>query len=192
MYTWLGPSINWHVTTSRRIRLDGKVEKKEVLAAMLEKALPPYDSLRGQTGCHIPRQPPVDQQKLNDWIAGGHGKVLKIQHACIFDGFGQAGIRDKLTIAVGIRGLTPKTPIPWILITRSKVGVAVWPSGKVQISMNAPFAAVEALESTLRAHFNASWISQTTGIDMRTKVNSSLSLASPEIPESYCPVRSKA
>ena len=159
VYTRLGPSINWHITTSGRIRLDGKMEKKEVLAAMLKKAFPPYDSLR--TGCHLPRQPPADQDKLNEWRVAHQGKVLKILHACIFDGFGQAGIWDKLNIAVGLRGLTPNTAIPWILITRSKVGIAVWPSGKIQISLNnAPFAAVEVVESTLRTHFQATWISQ--------------------------------
>ena len=87
-----------------------------------------------------------------------------VDTACMFDGFGEAGIWDKLNMAVGVRGLTPNTSIPWLVVTRSRVGVAVWPSGKVQISANqAPFAAVEAVESTLQSHFHASWISQTHG-----------------------------
>ena len=123
-------------TTSGRTKLDGKMEKDEVCGAMLKQAFLPYDFLRGQTGCHLPRVPPVDQDKVNERKAARHGKVPKIQHACIVDGFGQAGIWDKLNVAIGLRGLTPKTAIPWILITRSKVGVAVSPSGKIQISLN--------------------------------------------------------
>ena len=65
--------------------------KKEVPAAMLKTAIPPYGSLRGQTGCDLPRKPPVDQDKLKERRAVRHGKVLKIQHACIFNGFGQDG-----------------------------------------------------------------------------------------------------
>ena len=38
--------------------------------------------------------------------------------------------------------------------------VAVWPSGKMQLSINqAPLAAVEAVEKTLESHFQTAWIS---------------------------------
>ena len=41
--TRLGPSINYHISTSGRVRLDGKMDQKEVLAAMLRRVFPPFD-----------------------------------------------------------------------------------------------------------------------------------------------------
>jgi hypothetical protein len=131
--TKLGPSINFHISTSGRIRLDGRMEQREILASMLRRAFPPFDP------AHLSKMPATPQmqvegRKHQEWMSQRHGKVLAINAACIFDGFGVNGVWDKLNIAVGARGAASNNAIPWIILTRSHVCVAVWPSGKVQIS----------------------------------------------------------
>eukprot|EP00435_Cladocopium_sp_Y103_P010190 s775_g2.t1 len=84
---------------------------------------------------------------------------MVVDAACIFDGFGIHGVWDKLNVAIGVRGAAANNAIPWILLTRSHICVAVWPSGKIQISPGkASFAALQAVESTLISQFNGRWM----------------------------------
>ena len=92
-------------------------------------------------------------------MAQRHGKCLRIEDACVFDGFGVQGLWDKLNMAVGVRGVPANTAIPWIILTRTQVCLAVWPTGKIQVSPGkSSVAAIEAVEATLVNHFNAKWV----------------------------------
>eukprot|EP00435_Cladocopium_sp_Y103_P075833 s164_g66.t1 len=156
--TKLGPSINLHISTSGRIRLDGRMEHKEILASMLRRVFLPFDQALLSKAPAIP-QMQSDNRKLQDWLCQHRGKVLAIDAACLFDGFGVQGVWDKLNLAVGVRGAASNNAIPWLILTRSHVCIAVWPSGKVQISPGkASLAAVLAVESTLVSQFNGQWM----------------------------------
>ena len=42
----LGPSINFHITIVGRVRLDGKMDSKEILAAMMRRAAAPFNAIQ--------------------------------------------------------------------------------------------------------------------------------------------------
>ena len=154
--TRLGPSINYHISTSGRVRLDGKMDQKEVLAAMFRRVFPPFDGTQLKKHASALQRHQVDGCQLQDWMAQRHGKCLRIEDACVFDGFGVQGLWDKLNMAVGVRGVPANTAIPWIILTRTQVCIAVWPTGKIQVSPGkSSVAAIEAVEATLVNHFNA-------------------------------------
>ena len=47
-----------------------------------------------------------------------------------------------------------------MVTTKSKLGISVWPSGKCQFHLQqAPFSAIEAVESMLTSTFKGAWIS---------------------------------
>eukprot|EP00435_Cladocopium_sp_Y103_P048873 s2763_g14.t1 len=157
--TRLGPSINYHISTSGRIRLDGKMDQKEVLAAMLRRVFPPFDGTQLKNNASAVQRHLVDGRQLQDWIAQRHGKCLRVESSCLFDGFGVQGLWDKLNMAVGVRGVPANTAIPWIILTRTQVCIAVWPTGKIQVSPGkSSVTAIEAVEATLVNHFNAKWV----------------------------------
>ena len=157
--TRLGPSINYHISTSGRVRLDGKMDQKEVLAAMLRRVFPPFYGTQLKKHASALQRHQVDGCQLQDWMAQRHGKCLRIEDACVFDGFGVQGLWDKLNMAVGVRGVPANTAIPWIILTKTQVCIAVWPTGKIQVSpCKSSVAAIEAVEATLVNHFNAKWV----------------------------------
>ena len=160
--TKLGPSINVHMSTTGRVRLDGRMEQKEILSRMtrmLQRVFRPFDSLRTNLGRSTAHHGSTDADKLASWIAARQNKVLIISHACMFDGFGAAGVWDKINQILGARGVTPNTSIPWLVVTRQKIGIAVWPSGKVQIqATKSSLVAVETLESLLVNEFSGKWL----------------------------------
>eukprot|EP00435_Cladocopium_sp_Y103_P036333 s2122_g9.t1 len=98
--TRLGPSIRYHISTSGRIRLDGKMDQKEVLAAMLRRVFPPVDGSPLKSNASAVQRHLVDGRQLQDWIAQRHGKCLRIESSCMFDGFGVQGLWDKLLVSV--------------------------------------------------------------------------------------------
>eukprot|EP00435_Cladocopium_sp_Y103_P037007 s4438_g9.t1 len=160
--TKMGPSINFHITTSGRVRLDGRLEQKEILASMLKRAFEPMDAMLPKQMAVIP-QVQADQYQLQEWVAKRSGKVMMLQMASVFDGFGVSGVWDRLNQSVGVRGVTLNNAIPWVIMTRSRVCVAIWPSGKVQIShTKSTYAAVTAVEAVLKAHFHADWVTQSS------------------------------
>ena len=134
------------------------MEQREIRASMLRGAFPPFDP------AHLSKMPgtpqmQVEGRKHQEWMSQRHGKVLAIDAACIFDGFGVNGVWDILNIAVGARGAASNNAIPWVILTRSHVCVAVWPSGKVQISPGrASLVALQAVENTLVKQFNGQWM----------------------------------
>ena len=157
--TKLGPSINFHMSTTGRVRLDGRMEQKEILSRMLQRVFSPFDSLHTNLGRSTSHHGSTDADKLAAWIAARQDKVLLISHACMFDGFGVAGVWDKINQILGARGVTPNTSIPWLVLTRQKLGIAVWPSGKVQIqATKSSLVAVETLESLLVSEFSGKWL----------------------------------
>eukprot|EP00435_Cladocopium_sp_Y103_P047835 s1589_g14.t1 len=101
--TKLGPSINFHISTTGGVRLDGRMEQKEILATMLRRAFLPFDQallVKGAVGPQVQ----ADNRKLQEWLNQRHGKMMVIDAACIFDGFGIHGVWDRLNVAIGVRG----------------------------------------------------------------------------------------
>jgi hypothetical protein len=135
------------------------MDQKEVLAAMLRRVFPPFDGTQLKKHASALQRHQVDGCQLQDWMAQRHGKCLRIEDACVFDGFGVQGLWDKLNMAVGVRGVPANTAIPWIILTKTQVCIAVWPTGKIQVSPGkSAVAAIEAVEATLVNHFNAKWV----------------------------------
>ena len=109
------------------------MEHKEILATMLRRAFLPFDqTLLVKTTPGLQAQ--ANNRKLQEWLSQHHAKKLVIDAACIFDGLGIHGVLDKVNVAVGMRGAVANNAIPWVLLTRSHICVAVWPLGKIQVS----------------------------------------------------------
>ena len=101
---------------------------------MLRRVFPPFDGTQLKNHASALQRHQVDGCQLQDWMAQRHGKCLRIEDVCVFDGFGAQGLWDKLNMAVGVRGVPANTAIPWIILTRTQVCIAVWPTGKIQVS----------------------------------------------------------
>ena len=97
------------------MRLDGKMDSKEILAAMMRRAFAPFNAIqmsrqvnaRGTTGQSN------EAMRIQSRLQQRKGMVLTIGPACVFDGMGQSGIWDKIHSVLGARGATPNNCIPW-------------------------------------------------------------------------------
>ena len=106
--------------------------RKKCWLRMFRRVFPPFDGTQLKKHASALQRHQVDGCQLQDWMAQRHGKCLRIEDACVFDGFGVQGLWDKLNMAVGVRGVPANTAIPWIILTRTQVCIAVWPTGKIQ------------------------------------------------------------
>ncbi|OLP96445.1 hypothetical protein AK812_SmicGene21321 [Symbiodinium microadriaticum] len=165
---------SWRRASSTKLRLEEELQEsgsERTLRCNGDEATPAEnpcclggvaDSGRG-TGCARPGE---EANKGGGFLSPAssnletkHDQVLLISHACMFDGFGVAGVWDKINQILGARGVTPNTSIPWLVLTRQKLGIAVWPSGKVQIqATKSSLVAVETLESLLVSEFSGKWL----------------------------------
>ena len=69
------------------------------------------------------------------------------------------GIWDVLDKVVGTKVVTTNTSIPWVVLTRTRVGVAVHTSGKVQLQIGAAtLEAAKQVEALLMSIFGAQWL----------------------------------
>jgi len=76
----------------------------------------------------------------------------------MFDGF---GITGRIHAVLGATTVTMNSAMPWVVITRAKLGVAFWPNGKVQLHVSkARTTAAETAESIFLKHFAGRWVSK--------------------------------
>ena len=136
------------------------MEQKAILANMLKRVFKPFDPLRLTTPLTSNRDGRNEVDQIALWTAQRQDTQLAIfLPAVMFDGFGLTGVWDRIHAVLGAKAVTINNAIPWVVITRAKLGVAIWPSGKVQLQVSkACLTVVEAMESIILNHFAGRWL----------------------------------
>ena len=175
--TQAGPSLNWHVTTNGRIRVDGRAEARDVITSMLRRAFQPlalgpslHASFTGRSSKSTPAPSTAQDALRAEWAAARRGQVLVIDAGRIFDPAGTAGIWDVLDREVGTKAVTTNTAIPWVILTRTRVGVSINTDGRIQLQIGTcTVEAATTVENLLTSKCGARWIAASSLKDHSAK-----------------------
>ena len=87
---------------------------------------------------------------------------MVIPPCAVFDPEGVSGLWDVMHSAVGTKIVTANTSIPWVILTRTRVGVAVHSNGTVQLQLGgATIEAAQVVEDILISRFGGQWENET-------------------------------
>ena len=117
-----------------------------------------HSTFTGRTGPRTQSASQPMSELRAAWAASRKGKTLILGQCQVFDAQGSAGLWDVLDRTIGTKDVTGANTMPWIILTRTRVGISVWPNGKVglQISL-ASVQAADQVESILMKDFGAQW-----------------------------------
>ena len=87
------------------------------------------------------------------------GKTLVVSSKMMFDPNGAHRIYDVLQDQIGVRVAPDNITIPWTLVLRTGVTIAVWADGRVKAStLTTAVGELETAEHALSFHLGARWV----------------------------------
>ena len=167
--TLRGVTINWHMSTDGRLRLDGNAERVRTLAPDMQRAFPEYrqgatehSQNTGRTANQVTsaagrlNAEQVARRERERRIAG---QVLVVPFGVLFDRNGFAGMWDILNAAIGVRNITHVSAMPWICFLRNMAAVTVTAGGRLKVgSATSSIEEVERVEAILQTACGAMWV----------------------------------
>ena len=173
-----GPSINWSITKATgRVRVEGKPHQSGVIIQMLRYGFQPLldasSSRKSAQPCSSPAIP-MDQMR-QAWAEQRKDLILMLPPLRMYEGMGRGGIWDLLNVTVGCKNAPFDNARPWVILTRPRVTVKIYASGKVVLQIaHAATSGADQVEAVLTQQAGAAWFDKEVFIQ-KTRLTATLS-----------------
>ena len=139
-----GPSINWSISKGGRVYCQGKFINIGEAHSICRRAFHVWGgassaqaAFTGWRNEQLPSPFLSLGQLREEWVAGRRDTTLFVKRAIMFDECGFLGIWDNLEASIGTRFPARNSSIPWVILTKTRVHIKVYPNGKLIIDPGA-------------------------------------------------------
>lgn len=167
--TKLGPTLNWWINSTGRIKVDGKQIQVSIINSQLAKGFgvfdpsnPTHTAYTGNAGTGkgkinmVATAEAVIRRQRNQSLAG---MSLIIEKKYVFDPNGKDGLWDVLHDNFGARNLPSSTSTPWAIALRMGAVVTAFIDGRIRVqSTHVTLQDLERVEALLITKMQAKWV----------------------------------